>query len=99
MHLLQLPKALRTRARSDFKQFWSCCRPVAAVADPLQAAGVAGDGSTEGCAAPGREMETVVLLCLLAAVWTSWFWNFLVLWSLFEAVLILRRWEREAAKG
>ena len=37
-------------------------------------------------------MET---LCLLAAVWAS----FLVLWSLCEDVLILRRWEREAAKG
>ena len=38
-------------------------------------------------------METVVLLCLLAAVWTSWFWAFLVLWALAESVVVLRRWE------
>ena len=44
-------------------------------------------------------MEAVVSLCLLAAVWTSWFWVFLVLWALAESVVILRRWEREAAKG
>jgi hypothetical protein len=44
-------------------------------------------------------MEVVVLLCLVAAVWTSYFWAFLVLWALVESVVILRRWEREAAKG
>ena len=35
----------------------------------------------------------IVLLCLVTAVWTSWFWSFLVLWALVESVVILRRWE------
>jgi hypothetical protein len=34
-----------------------------------------------------------IALLFLAAVWTSWFWNFLVLWALAESVAILRRWE------
>ena len=38
-------------------------------------------------------MEIVVLLCLLTAAWASWFWSFLVLWSLAGSVVILRRWE------
>ena len=44
-------------------------------------------------------MEIVVLLCAVAAIWTSWFWSFLLLWSLAESVLILRRWECEVARG
>jgi hypothetical protein len=38
-------------------------------------------------------MESIVLLCFLAAVWTRWFWSVLILWALAESVLILRRWE------
>ena len=94
--------ASKGREKRDLSVF----DPVPGCADLCQAIGVAKgestegrvggsewDGSAEGPAAPGREMETVVLLCLLAAVWTSWFWSFLVLWALAESVAILRRWE------
>ena len=62
-------------------------------AKPCQAVGVARGGSARGIAAPGREMEVVVLLCLVAVVWSSYFWAFLVLWALAESVVVLRRWE------
>ena len=58
-----------------------------------QAVGAAREGAARGIAAQGREMEVVVLLCLVAVVWSSYFWAFLVLWALAESVVVLRRWE------
>jgi len=54
-----------------------------------------GSGRPRVRRAGGDKMELVVLLCLLAACWTRWFWTVQVLWTLAESVLILRRWESE----
>ena len=79
--------AFKSREKNAILAFSILCQAVPGCARRL-----AGVGSAEGFAASGREME-IVLLCFLTAVWTRWFWSVLILWSLAESVVILRRWE------
>ena len=78
----------KSREKRDFSVF----DPVPGSCRPCQVVGTARERSAEGPAALGREME-IVLLCFLAAIWSRWFWSVLLLWTLAESVVILRRWE------